>query len=57
MIDKSIPYYSLTMYNDTPYSYPECALPEGFEEMEYMDFLKQRRILMAKIIKKAYERL
>ena len=35
MIDKSIPYYSLTMYNDAPYSYPECALPEGFEFVFY----------------------
>ena len=30
------------------------ALPKNFEHLEYMDFLKQRRILMAQIIKKAY---
>ena len=33
------------------------ALPEGFENMEYPEFLVQRRLLMAQIVKKAYERL
>ena len=33
------------------------ALPYGFESMDYKDFLVQRRILMAGIIKKAYEKL
>jgi len=33
------------------------ALPEGFESMKYPDFLSQRRILMANIVKKAYEEL
>lgn len=33
------------------------ALPDGFENMQYMEFLRQRRILMAQIIKKAYEKL
>lgn len=33
------------------------ALPENFELMAYPDFLNQRRILMAKIVKKAYEKL
>ena len=33
------------------------ALPENFEQMEYMDFLSQRRVLMAQIVRKAYERL
>lgn len=33
------------------------ALPEHFETMEYMEFLKQRRLLMAQIIKKAFMRL
>ncbi len=33
------------------------ALPENFETMEYMEFLGQRRTLMAKIIKKAFMRL
>ncbi len=33
------------------------ALPENFEQMEYMEFLSQRRILMAQIVRKAYERL
>ncbi len=33
------------------------ALPEGFENMEYMDFLEKRRILMAQIVKQAYLRL
>lgn len=33
------------------------ALPDNFENMEYMDFLSQRRILMAKTVQKAYQRL
>ena len=33
------------------------ALPENFEKMNYIDFLNERRILMAKIIKKAFNRL
>lgn len=33
------------------------ALPVGFEKMEYPEFLAQRRLLMAQIIKKAYEEL
>ena len=35
----------------------EHALPENFENMEYTEFLSQRRILMAQIVKKAYEKL
>ena len=35
----------------------EHALPRDFEDMEYMDFLEQRRVLMAQIVRKAYERL
>lgn len=33
------------------------ALPENFEDLEYPEFLRQRRILMAEIIKKAYRKL
>ena len=33
------------------------ALPENFETMDYMEFLSQRRTLMAQIIKKAFARL
>lgn len=33
------------------------ALPENFETMDYMEFLNQRRTLMAQIIKKAFMRL
>ena len=33
------------------------ALPEGFENMEYEEFLEKRRKLMALIVKKAYQRL
>ena len=33
------------------------ALPDGFENMEYTAFLNERRKLMAKIIKNAFERL
>jgi len=33
------------------------ALPENFEQLSYPDFLSQRRLLMAQIIKKAYAKL
>lgn len=33
------------------------ALPENFETMEYLDFLRQRRDLMAQTVRKAYVRL
>lgn len=33
------------------------ALPIGFENMDYMEFLAERRYLMAMIVKKAFERL
>jgi len=33
------------------------ALPGGWENMDYKDFLEERRKLMAKIIKKGYEKL
>lgn len=33
------------------------ALPLNFETLSYSEFLKQRRLLMAQIIKKAYVKL
>ena len=33
------------------------ALPDGFENMDYLEFLSQRRLLMAQIVKKAYNEL
>lgn len=33
------------------------ALPEDFELLEYPEFLRQRRILMAQIVRKGYEKL
>ncbi len=33
------------------------ALPEGFENLGYFEFLEKRRLLMSKIIKKAYMKL
>ena len=33
------------------------ALPANFEDMEYLEFLKQRRLLMAAIVKKAFNQL
>ena len=33
------------------------ALPLNFETLSYSEFLKQRRLLMAQIIKKAYAKL
>jgi hypothetical protein len=37
--------------------YANHALPDGWEHMEYHDFLRQRRGLLAKVIKRGYERL
>lgn len=33
------------------------CLPDGFENMDYMEFLTKRRILMAQTVKQAFERL
>ena len=33
------------------------ALPQNFESMEYLEFLGERRVLMAQIVKKAYREL
>lgn len=33
------------------------AIPVGFENLDYFEFLRQRRTLMANIIKKAYDKL
>ena len=33
------------------------AIPMGFENMDYFEFLEARRKLMAGIIKKAYQKL
>lgn len=35
----------------------ENALPENFENMSYDEFLEKRRLLMAQIVRKAYEKL
>ena len=35
----------------------ENALPPGFEKLDYFTFIEKRRKLMAKIIKKGYEKL
>ena len=37
--------------------YADHALPDDWEHMEYTDFLVKRRVLMAKVIKRGYERL
>jgi hypothetical protein len=33
------------------------ALPEDFEQLSYPDFLSKRRLLMAQIVRKAYNEL
>lgn len=33
------------------------ALPEHFENLDYLEFLKQRRVLMARVVRKAYDKL
>lgn len=35
----------------------ENALPEGFENMDYFDFLEQRRKLMASVVRRAFNKL
>lgn len=37
--------------------YANHALPENWEHMDYFDFLSKRRILMAEVVKRGYERL
>ena len=37
--------------------YADHALPDDWEQMGYADFLTKRRVLMAKVIKRGYERL
>ena len=37
--------------------YANHALPNGWEHMEYSEFLIKRRLLMAKVIKRGFERL
>ena len=43
--------------NDKDGIYADHALPNGWEHMEYHEFLRRRRKLMAKVIKRGYERL
>jgi hypothetical protein len=38
-------------------SLADNAIPLGFENLDYFEFLEQRRILMAGLIKKAYDKL
>ncbi len=33
------------------------ALPEGWEQMDYRDFLQQRRLLIAKVVRAAFDKL
>ena len=42
---------------DKPAIYEMHALPDGWENLNYFDFLKQRRALMAQVVKKGFERL
>ena len=42
---------------DKAEAYADHALMDGWESLEYGDFLKQRRILMARVVKRGYERL
>jgi hypothetical protein len=42
---------------DKPTIYELHALPDDWENMDYFEFLKQRRVMMAKIIRKGFNRL
>ena len=37
--------------------YDRHALPDDWEKMEYWDFLERRRVLMAQVIRRGYEKL
>lgn len=52
-----IPRYQEKLGDDFKTHCENHALPENFESMEYMEFLQQRRYLMAQIIKKAFLKL
>ena len=43
--------------NEKDVIYADHALPDRWEHFEYYDFLKQRQKLIAKVIKRGYERL
>ena len=43
--------------SDKPVIYEMHALPNDWEHMDYFDFMKQRRGLMARVIKKGFEKL
>ncbi|MDD2542399.1 MAG: DUF262 domain-containing protein [Desulfuromonadaceae bacterium] len=42
---------------DRPSVYELHALPDNWEHMDYFEFLKQRRVMMATVIRKGFERL
>lgn len=42
---------------DRPTVYELHALPDNWEHMDYFEFLKQRRVMMAAVIRKGFERL
>ena len=43
--------------DDKPTVYKLHALPENWENMDYIEFLRERRILMAKVVRMGFERL
>ena len=43
--------------NEKAIMYADHALPDEWEQMEYKEFLRKRRYLIAKVIKRGYERL
>ena len=56
-LDYALEYQSKLKDEEYQKTCAQHALPEKFYEMNYFDFLKERRILMAQIVKRAYERL
>ena len=43
--------------NERDAIYADHALPDNWEHMDYHEFLRQRRALMAKVVRRGYERL
>jgi hypothetical protein len=62
ILDKSPAEYIKDQLNDIPAADEANilelhALPDDWENMDYFEFLKQRRILMARVIRKGFEQL
>jgi hypothetical protein len=51
------PYLKRLSKNELENQYKWHALPENWQEMEYYEFLKQRRILMSNVIREGFQKI